>query len=80
MAQSIAQLVSAIAASDGCAIVSMRSPKPTFREILNDFSNSTENNFQQLETNNCTRLVIVIDRQVTAIDVGTGVAKLERRS
>ena len=80
MAQTIAQVVTALAASDKCAIVSMRSPKFHFDEIFNDYASSTENRFATLEgvTNDqATRLVIIIDRMAT--DVGSGAAKVERR-
>lgn len=83
MAQTIAQVVTALATSDSCAIVSMRSPKATFMEIMNDYDNKAENAFAGLQgpTNNgATRLVIVIDRQVSVGEVGSGVVNVERRS
>lgn len=80
MAQTVSQVVAAVAASDNCAVVSMRSPKMTFNEILNDFSKSTENDFQSLQgqTNDgARRLIIIVDRMAT--DVGSGLVTVERR-
>ncbi len=80
MAQTIAQVLAALASSDKCAIVSFRSPKQNFDEIFNDFASGTENRFAQLQgpsNDGALRLVIVIDRQAT--DVGSGAAKVERR-
>lgn len=80
MAQTISEVVAALNSSDTCAIVSLRSPKMNFNEILNDFSKSTENDFHSLQgqTNDgARRLIIIVDRMAT--DVGSGAVKVERR-
>jgi hypothetical protein len=80
MAQTVSQIVAALASSDKCSIVSMKSPKHNFNEILSDFSKSTENDFQALQgpsNNGATRLVIVVDRLDAS--AGSGGVTVERR-
>ena len=80
MAMTVQQVVSALSASDRTAVVSMRSRKREFFEVLNDYAASTENNFSvlggHLNPDGAIRLVLIVD---IGDNTDTGAVKVERR-